>query len=244
MRSDLEPGARLLNGRYRLIRRLNHSADLDQGCETWEARDEDETPYLVKAWVTGAEPNLVLRALWDRELRVLYRASSSAGADACLLVVREAQLDRQAAAFVLVSEGPGYDTLAAALSDRRGSTWLMSANLKQRDRRASLWKGLRRIAVAIRTLHEQQIMHRAVSPESVYLDLEDGPPTMRLGSYEWSVRVGSSVEQFPVESWSTPPEILKDKGGYTFDTDWYGFGMLVDARGELTRSARSILTHP
>ena len=227
MTSDLAPGARLLNGRYRLIRRLDHVSDLDQVSETWQARDEDETPYLLKAWLTSADPNLVLRALWDRELRVLYRASSSAGADACLLVVREAQLDRQLGAFVLVSEGPGYDTLAAALSDRQAIAWLMKTNLNQHDRRAALWKGLRRIAVAIRTLHEQQIMHRAVSPESVYLDLEDGPPTMRLGSYEWSVRVGSSAEQSPVGNWSTPPEMLTDKGGHTFDTDWYGFGMLA-----------------
>ena len=227
MTSDLAPGARLLNGRYRLIRRLDLVSDLDQVSETWQARDEDETPYLLKAWLTGADPSLVLRALWDRELRVLYRASSSAGADACLLVVREAQFDRQLGAFVLVSEGPGYDTLAAALSDRRASAWLTTSNLKQRDRRATLWKGLRRIAVAIRTLHEQQIMHRAVSPESVYLDLGDGPPTMRLGSYEWSVRVGSSAEQSPVGNWSTPPEVLADKGGNTFDTDWYGFGMLA-----------------
>ncbi|WP_390622876.1 AAA domain-containing protein [Ralstonia syzygii] len=218
---------RLLNDRYRLVRRLNRTAESGRGSETWEARDEDETSFLLKAWPTGAEPNLVLRALWDRELRVLYRASSSAGADACLLVVREAQFDRQIGAFVLVSEGPGYDTLVSALGDRRSSAWLMTSTLKQRDRRALLWKGLRRVAAAIRTLHEQQIMHRAVGPESIYLDLEDGPPSMRLGSYEWSVRLGSPAEQAPAGNWSTPPEVLADKGGYTFDTDWYGFGMVA-----------------
>jgi serine/threonine protein kinase len=227
MTSILEPGVRLLNGRYRLVRRLASPADSDQRSQTWEARDDDETPFLVKAWLTDAEPNLVLRALWDRELRVLYRASSSAGADACLLVVREAQLDRQIGAFVLVSEGPGYDTLASALGDRRSSPWLMTSNLRQRDHRASLWKGLRRVATAIRTLHGQQIMHRAVGAESVFLDLEDGPPSMRLGSYEWSVRVGATVEQSPADNWTTPPEILADKAGHTFDTDWYGFGMLA-----------------
>jgi len=227
MKSSLEPGMHLLNGRYRLVRRLDRLADSDQESETWEARDEDETPFLLKAWLTDVEPNLVLRALWDRELRVLYRASSSAGADTCLLVVREAQLDRQIGAFVLVSEGPGYDTLASALGDRQSSPWLMTSTLRQRDRRASLWKGLRRVAVAIRTLHRQQIMHRAIGPERVFLDLEDGPSSMRLGSYEWSVRVGATMEQPPAVSWSTPPEILADKGGYTFDADWYGFGMLV-----------------
>lgn len=227
MTMTLKPGMRLLNDRYRLVRRLDRLTDSSGECETWEARDEDETPFLLKAWLTDAEPNLVLRALWDHELRVVYRASSSAGADACLLVVREAQLDRQANAFVLVSEGPGYDTLATALADRRASPWLATSNLKQRDRRASLWKGLRRVALAIRTLHEQQIMHRAVDPLSVYLDLEDGPSSMRLGSYEWSVRVGGTVRQQPSGSWSIPPEVLADEGGYTFDTDWYAFGMLA-----------------
>jgi len=227
MTSKLRVGEHLLKGRYRLVRRLTEPCESLQECETWEARDEDETPFLLKAWLTGAEPNLLLRALWDRELRVLYRASSSAGADACLLVVREAQLDRNIGAFVLVSEGPGYDTLAHALADRRTNAWLSMSKLKQRDQRASLWKGLRRIAVAIRTLHDQQIMHRAVGPESVYLDLEDGPSSMRLGSYEWSVRMGAAVDQTPNDNWTAPPEILDDKSGYTFDTDWYSFGMLV-----------------
>lgn len=223
----LAASSRVLNDRYRLVRRMSRDADLHQGCETWIARDEDETPFLLKAWPTGGEPNLVLRAIWDRELRVLYRASSSAGADASLLVVREAQFDRQSAAFLLLCEGPGYDTLATALQARSDYSWLKSSALKQRDARSLLWKGLRCIATGIRALHAQQIMHRGVAPESVYMDLEDGPETMRLGAFEWSVRVGATSENPPAESWSTPPEVLDGRGGFTFDADWYGLGMLI-----------------
>ncbi len=227
MKAPLAMDSRVLNDRYRLVRRMSRDTDQFQGCETWIARDDDETPFLLKAWPTSGEPNLVLRAIWDRELRVLYRASSSAGADASLLVVREAQFDKQSSAFVLLCEGPGYDTLAIALQSRSDYGWFKSSALKQRDARAILWKGLRRIAVGVHALHAQQIMHRNVSPESVYMDLDDGPESMRLGAFEWSVRVGSTAEKPPTESWSTPPEVLEGKGGYTFDADWYGLGMLI-----------------
>lgn len=227
MKTPFAIGSRVLNDRYRLVRRMSRDSDQFQGCETWIARDEDETPFVLKAWPTGGEPNLVLRAIWDRELRVLYRASSSAGAEASLLVVREAQFDKQSSAFILLCEGPGYDTLATALQSRSDHGWLKSSTLKQRDARSFLWKGLRRIAVGIQALHVQQIMHRSVAPESVYMDLKDGPESMRLGAFEWSVRVGSTGEKPPAESWSTPPEVLEGNSGYTFDADWYGLGMLI-----------------
>jgi hypothetical protein len=223
----LEEGSRVLNNRYRLVRRLNSDGGEYQGCETWVARDEDETEYLLKAWPAGGEPNLVLRAIWDRELRVLYRASSSAGSDSCLLVVREGLYDREASAFILLTEGPGYETLASALRDRANVSWLKPSTLKQREGRSSLWKGLRKVALGIRALHGQQILHRAVAPESVYMDLEDGPRSMRLGAFEWSVRVGATAREAPGDRWYSPPEIIERSGGHTFDSDWYGFGMLV-----------------
>lgn len=227
MSIQLEAGTRVLNNRYRLLRPLSREADTFQGCETWLARDEDETEFLLKAWPVGTQSNPVLRAVWDRELRVLYRASSSAGADSCLLVVRDAQFDKTIGAFVLLSEGPGYETLAQGLRDRTNYPWLKSSDLKNRDIRSTLWKGLRQIAMGIHSLHSQQIIHRAVSPESVYLNLSDGPRSMRLGSFEWSVRVGVTSDRPPQANWSTPPEILEGGEGYTFDSDWFAFGMLV-----------------
>lgn len=227
MPQELVAGLRVLNSRYRLIRRLSDNGH-DPNCETWLARNEDETSFLLKAWVTGDNPDLVLRAAWDSELRVLYRASSSAGAGDTLLIVREGQFDRVTGAFVLLSEGPGYETLPSQLAERSSCEWLALQRLRQDvETRRDLWRGLRRIAQGVRALHTQQIIHRNVSPESVYLDASEGPATMRLGSFEWSVRVGSGAYATQGPGWSAPPEVANGSSGYTFSTDWYGFGMLL-----------------
>lgn len=215
-------GLRILNSRYRLTACIA----VNEGCQTWIARDEDENPFLMKAW-TATQPDLLLRAIWDQELRMLYRVSSSAGADECLLVIREAQLDSEIGAFVILAEGPGYDALSPQIQGRASCEWLKMSAMKQRDRRQAVWNGFRRIAHAIHALHAQQIIHRNVSADSVFLDAAEGPATMRLGSFEWSVRVGATPNTSPDHGWAVPPEVAEGISGYTFDSDWYAFGTLL-----------------
>ena len=223
MRKQLTSGLKVLNSRFRLTSHVSTTQD----CQTWIARDDDEAPFLLKAWPAGEKPDPVLRAVWDRELRVLYRASSSPGAEDYLLVVREAQFDREIGAFILLSEGPGYDSLVSQIQARASCEWLKIGSLKRREYRQPLWRGFKQVALAIHALHAQQIIHRNVSAESVFVDASDGPETMRLGSFEWSVRVGSTSHTGPDDSWSIPPEIADGTSGYTFDSDWYAFGMLL-----------------
>ena len=247
MSKELSSGLKVLNSRFRLTSYVSTNQD----CQTWIARDDDETPFLLKAWSVGDKPDPVLRAAWDRELRVLYRASSSPGAEDCLLVIREAQLDIENGAFILLAEGPGYDALASQLHSRASCDWLKSGNLKRREYRQALWKGLKRVALAIRALHAQQIIHRNVSAESVFVDASEGPETMRLGSFEWSVKVGASSHSGPDASWSIPPEIAEGTSGYSFDSDWYAFGMLLARtfyslegwRDKTTRDLNTLVTN-
>lgn len=227
MAQELVAGQPILNSRYKLIKRLPDNGQ-DQNCQTWLARNDDQTPFLLKAWPTDDEPDQVLRAAWDRELRVLYRASSSPGAVETILIVREGQFDREHGAFVLLTEGPGFDSLSSMLATRHVAEWLGLQRLRRdAEARRDLWRGLRRIAQGVQALHAQQIIHRNVSPEAVYLDASEGPTTMRLGSFEWAVRVGSSAHATPGSGWSEPPEVANASSGYSFNTDWYGFGMLL-----------------
>lgn len=227
MPQELVPGLRVLNSRYRLVKELTDESN-DPARRTWLAfDDETESMYLMTAWVTAGEPDLVLRAIWDRELRVLYRASSAAGAENSLLILREAQFDKQTGAFVLLTEGPGYESLLSQIRARPTCQWLALPNLKDPSIRRTVWQGLKRIAVAIRGLHVQQIIHCNVAPESVFLSAEGGPSTMRLGSFEWSMRVGAGTISADHAAWSVPPEVVEGKRGYSFDCDWYAFGVLL-----------------
>lgn len=70
------------------------------------------------------------------------------------------------------------------------------------------------------------MLHRAVTAESVFLDGSTGPESMRLGGFEWTIRVG----QAPTTGTDLglAPEFLKANGqAYSFESDWYQFGCLV-----------------
>jgi hypothetical protein len=62
---------------------------------SWQAFSDYGVRHLVKTWAyEGAEPDPVQRALWDAELRTLYKVGSSPGASETLVVLRDAGLDR------------------------------------------------------------------------------------------------------------------------------------------------------
>ena len=81
----LEAGTRLLGGRYELaVGPLPGAGD----ALSWEAFTDYGVRYLVKTWAYGGEePDRVQRALWDTELRTLYKLGSSPGAGDSLVVL-------------------------------------------------------------------------------------------------------------------------------------------------------------
>lgn len=178
-------GDRLLKGRYalsRLVSRRGHS-------ELWLALDQDGGQTLLKAWpYQGEKPNDVVRALWDRELRNLFRLSSSPEAESRLLVLRDAGVDAENRCFVMLLAAPGYETLRQVLDDRSRYEWLR--DLRTPEARLPLWRAMRDLALGLTQLHDQQMLHRSLSSDSVFLDAAVGPESMRLGGFEWTVRVG------------------------------------------------------
>jgi serine/threonine protein kinase len=220
----LAVGTKLLNGHYELIgSRISESG---QG-ELWGARDTTEyvKPYMVKAWPFYSEkPPDVQRALWDSELRTLYRVRSTPGSEQSLLQLHNVGIDHQVRHFVMVFKTEGLDALSSVLSkDRSAFTWLSGQPRARRE----LWQMLGNIADGLDLLHEQQVVHRCVSPDSVFLEPGEGPESCRLGGFEWSVRLGQpAVGQASRKGWETPPEQLIGSG-FGPDGDWYAFGILV-----------------
>ena len=67
-----------------------------------------------------------------------------------------------------------------------------------------------------------------MSAETVYFSSDLGPASLRLGGFEWSVRLGRPATKNPPPGWSSPPEFFqRDSYGYRPETDWFGFGMLA-----------------
>ncbi|MFD5031813.1 AAA domain-containing protein [Streptomyces sp. NPDC058405] len=236
---NLSRGDRVLQKRYELIERAfrdRESEDREQsedselgGAQTWLALGEYQQEYLLKVWPHSKDdPDAsdMNRALWDAELRTLYRACSSPGAERSLMVLREAGVDKEAGLLVMALEAPGYSCLAVELAERRSSYhWLTNENAESRR---TLWNGLKGLADGLHLLHEQQVLHTGVAAESVFLDPSQGAESLRLGGFEWSMRVGSGSVRPISAHWGTPPETT---GGphqvFGPDGDWFGFGILA-----------------
>jgi hypothetical protein len=218
----------VLENRYKLITPLL-SEPRKQPSEEWIGADEYENEYIVKIWpFISEDANDLQRALWDLELRTMYRVSSSPGASECLMTMREAGLDHANKCFVMIMQGQGtvgYQSLRDTLHRRNLYPWLSNANVEARDQ---LWAGLKRIAQGILLLHTQTVLHRNVDAVNIILQPKFGPESFRLGGFEWSVRIGELQPTQPPAGWSSPPEFSDpDLFGYSPENDWYGFGMLA-----------------
>jgi serine/threonine protein kinase len=218
-------GVGVLSSRYELYRPLEAGGT----GEAWLGVDENAEEYLVRLWpFEGESPDLGRRALWDLELRTLYRVGSSPGAELSLLTLHDAGVDREHSWFVMVLAGEGTTTLAQILgNERKDHPWLSQS---YGDARVRLWEMLERLAQGLELLHDQQIIHRNVTAESVFFDPRRGEQSARLGGFEWSIRLGVPHTEDPPMTWAAPPERLGDRRtafGFRPSDDWFGFGMLT-----------------
>ncbi len=216
----------VLSGKYRLLGKTFSVAGPVRCCV---GIDEFETAFLVKLWPYSTdEPDSLLRALWDSELRTLYRVSSSPGAEETILIIRDARLDRENKAFVMILESSGasaYDTLKGLLARRSTIPWLSNRDAAARR---DMWSGLERLAKGLRLLHQQYVLHRNLVPETIFVDGSLGTSSLRLGGFEWSLRLGVPQSETPPVGWATPPELCgTSQHGYRPETDWYALGMLA-----------------
>lgn len=212
----LSENATVFHGRYRLNKQLSKSAYLS----VWTAEDEYGGPILIKAWpYRGDKPDDVQRALWDAELRHLFRLASLPEAEEHLVVLKDAGVDHKEQHFIMALTAPGLTPLESIVRDRAKCDWLR--DIRTNVVRGELWRGLRGLAVGLTQLHGQQMLHRAISAASVLVDRVRGPSSMRLGGFEWTVRLGAD---FDIGGSPLPPP---GNTGDSFESDWFQFGALT-----------------
>ena len=200
----IESGTEILRSKYRLI---SGPITKDIVGQSWLGVDEDDTQYLIKLWpFQGERPDDLGRALWDTELRTLYRVGSSPGAEDSILVLRNAGIDVENHCFVMVLEAPGYENLATVIPHRASTPWL---NARDAQVRSALWASISRLASGVRLLHEQHILHRNLGAEAIFFNPQLGSDSLRMGGFEWSVRLGTPSTSAPPPNWSSPPNSLE-----------------------------------
>jgi serine/threonine protein kinase len=214
----------VLNGRYTLTQRI--AMPEVQSSELWEAVDREGECHTLKITpYVGEKPPSEIRRMWDNDLRVMYRLSSSAGAGGQLVVMTDAGIDSTEHAMILVYEGSQFITFAQVLKDREQTDWLSFKKLRERHVRRTLWISLLQLAKGLKSLHDQKLIHRNVTPEAIWGRRDEGPESLRLSGFDWSARIGHVANSSERSPWATPPELKQV--GYSFASDWYGFGTTV-----------------
>jgi hypothetical protein len=155
----------------------------------------------------------------SRELRVLYRLASTPESERRLVTLIDAAVDREANAFVLALNVPGFDQLSNVLLTRNKYGWL--SDMKDTGKRVALWRGALRLIEGLAHVHRFRSVHRAVRPENVFLDVQRGPESLRLGGFEWSVRLGELVKDQPRQG--TPLE----RANASLNADWRDVGLVL-----------------
>lgn len=219
------PQMQVLNGNYMLVKPVRQRENYSIS-ETWSGIDiKKENEYLIRIWPNDAT-NLQ-RALWDKELRKLYRVSSSPGSENYLLTLKDAGYDDAQRCFVMVSvaKGFGYTPLDQLLRDRSMGTWLDIKNVEARQR---IWLGLLKIVYGIDILHSQNVLHRNINAENIFLHPDEGPESLLLGGFEWSIRIGEYLSAPSKKKQKGPLNSEADSTlAFNFEDDWYDFGLLA-----------------
>lgn len=228
----------ILNQQYELIKMITS----DEVTETWVGKSH-HGEYLIKLWKYKKENYTKYHALWQNEIRILYRLSSSANAYDCIMTLHDAVIDEENSLFVMICKGHGYNRLVYYLSEsyrpanEAHDRWHHHDQLAHYSARKKIWKGLKNIALAIQLLHQQSMIHRNISAESIYFDRRSGAESFKLGGFEWAFRLGNArangLSCKFLNTWCLPPEAVANPSPpyaikyVLFAHDWYAFGILI-----------------
>jgi hypothetical protein len=127
----------------------------------------------------------------------------------------DAAVDQDAKAFVLALKVPGFDRLSNVLSNRKRVGWL--SDLSDAGRRVDLWRGALRLIEGLAHVHR----FRSVGPENIFLNAERGPDSLRLGGFEWSVRLGAHTRN---EFEASSP---LGRANASMNADWRDLGFVL-----------------
>ncbi len=217
----LSIGDRLLNRKYELVQLIDDSG----AGQTWRARDDEYGSWLIRTWTfQGKRPDPVQQALWNAELRNVFRISGLPGIERSIQTIRDAglwQFDAEdGGCFVLVLKTTGFGTLEQLFREGHQNEWLTS--LDSVDSRLELWRSMRRVAEGLAKIHECQMLHRAVSPRAIFVGDTGEPETFRLGGFAWTIRLtDSETLALPVQSSDGLCQPC------SFESDWFGFGVTL-----------------
>ena len=177
--------------------------------------DEGQT-VLIKVWPrTARQDDRDVEAIWRHEMRQLHRMAGHPDAYSVIAKLYDAGEDKDG--FYLVID-PGQRRPLAPILEHGPRNHRLKLP-KSSPNRDLMWRNLRRIALALETLHAEGLLHRDLDAWSV-LTAGGEEPDFQLTGFEWSMRLMSAA---------TERKNVSRKAAETasFRTDWWMFARLA-----------------
>ncbi|MGK9055253.1 AAA domain-containing protein [Neorhizobium petrolearium] len=184
-----------------------------------EGTDPDGEPVLVKNWPRNVkQPDDDLEEIWRHELRQLHRLYGYPGASDLIAPLRATGLDDRG--FYIVLEPGIRRPLEMLLRHASANNWLKQP--RQARNRVRIWANIRRIVLALETLHLQGLLHRNLDSWAI-LTAANEEPDFQLTGFEWSMRL-SAVDDAKDKRGKMRPAFDRYD---SFRQDWASLGWLA-----------------
>ena len=220
----LRSGSTILGGRITL-RTLLEAESVAHGAPAVWAAESAGAEFIAKTWTKQPGDELAVRTIWNHEVRSLLRLDGLPRSREHFASLEQVGAD--ARGYHIVIDGGGRQLLSDALSARNSHEWLRRLN--QPQTRAALWRGLQRLAVGLTMLHDQGVLHRALTAGCVFTDMS-GECDFRLSGFEWSLRLSAAAHGTRFGTGPgrmRAPEIGLGDGACSIASDWFDFGLLA-----------------
>lgn len=190
----------------------------------WHA-DGPGASFVAKVWTKRPGDEVAVRTIWNHEVRSLLRLDGLPKAHRHFAGLEALGADDRG--YYVIVDGGGRLLLSEALANRNQYEWLRGTSLRRT--RAKLWRGVDRIAAGLVALHDQGVLHRALTPDAVFTDVA-GEADFRLTGFEWSLRLstaahGATFGDGPIRM--RAPELSLGAATYSTTSDWFDLGLLA-----------------
>lgn len=199
----------------------------------------DNMTLKVKHWkIEDKSEDLTLREIWLNEVRQLNRLKSIGNSSKYLELLYKSHIDEKGY-YLIYKTSEETITLREFIEDnikdiktnrqnfklKLNYHWIHPLGLKKIENRIILWKNILKIVRAIKILHDQGIVHRNISLDTILVDdsqdNDEESDKFKLSGFEWSIYLNNlkKVDYSPI----IKSEIINS----STSNDWWSLGNII-----------------
>ncbi|EMC7873026.1 hypothetical protein RZ571_000114 [Acinetobacter baumannii] len=175
---------------FKLEDRFEDFIELDSKSENfnyYKCKDENEEFFFIKTWKKITQKPV--KELWLQELRNLIYLRNNPNSSKYLMLINDAHDFNN---YFIMSYKCQSNDIPYPDYIEKYKNWNNSKYFKEDKNRLSLWKNIYNLASGLEILHENKMLHRNISKNSIIVSSEkDSPENFRLTGFEWILELAT-----------------------------------------------------